>query len=121
MGDNPNSDPHVPVTTTQRRRRDVFYQSEQGPPSKRFKISGGAIPSGIDGEEEILSGSGKKTEETPSGSGKKAEEPIKLAKEGPRTQSAIYAAHKISSSFNNTHTINLILDGMWPSFRQGLH
>src|ERR1700753_3203111 len=66
---------------------------------------------------------------TQSGSGKNAEdpgkmpklEPAKTPKLEPRVQSAIYAAHRLSSSFNNTHTINLILVGTWPRFLWALH
>ena len=37
-------------------------------------------------------------------------------KRSPRVQSAIYAAHILSSSFDATHTINIALVGTWACF-----
>ena len=53
-----------------------------------------------------------------SGSAKdpEAKEPERLRKQTPKIQSAIYASHKISSSFDISHTINLTLIGMRLSF-----
>ena len=41
------------------------------------------------------------------------EEAKRLQKQAPKVQSAIYASHKISSSFGISHTINFILIGTW--------
>ena len=53
--------------------------------------------------------------------GKKADVPAKALQQPNRIQSAVYAAHRLSSSFNITHTINIVLVGMWESFQQDLH
>jgi len=45
-----------------------------------------------------------------------AEEPRRPQKQGPKIQSAIYASHKLSSSFDISHTINLLLIGKWAGF-----
>ena len=39
-----------------------------------------------------------------------------LQKQAPRVQSAIYASYKISSSFDISHVINLLLIGTWIGF-----
>ena len=43
-------------------------------------------------------------------------QPSAQVKQAPRVQSAIYAAHILSSSFNITHTINITLVGTWAYF-----
>ena len=43
-------------------------------------------------------------------------DPAELSERLAKLQSAMYATHKISSSFNNTHMICFILIGMWASF-----
>ena len=73
-------------------------------------------------EEETLSEHGEETssesgEETPNEGGEEAKGPEKPPKHPPRVQSALYAAHRASSSFDITHAVNIILIGMWASFR----
>jgi hypothetical protein len=48
-------------------------------------------------------------------------EPKKPQKRAPKVQSAIYASHKISSSFDISHTINLLLIGTWVGFELNLY
>ena len=118
-GNSSNTGPGRRPRAMQRKRKEVHELVQPRQPSKKIKSSSGAIPSGTDG------GEGN----TQSGSGKNAEEPVKMPKLEPaktpklepRVQSAIYAAHRLSSSFNNTHTINLILVGTWPRFLWALH
>jgi len=45
------------------------------------------------------------------------EESNELVVEQVRVQSAVYVSHKISSSFDVSHTINLLLIGTWIGFR----
>ena len=71
----------------------------------------------FDSGEEPSGGSGEETssesgEEVQSESGEEAKDPKKPPERPPKVQSAIYAAHRASSSFNITHTINIILIGM---------
>jgi hypothetical protein len=69
-----------------------------------------------------LGGTSAQKEETPSGSGvekpkgPEKEEPKRPQKQAPRVQSAIYASHKMSCSFDISHTINFTLIGMWFDF-----
>ena len=49
------------------------------------------------------------------------EEPRRPRKQAPKVQSAIYASHKISSSFDISHTINLLLIGTWVGYELDLH
>lgn len=107
----------------------MHLEGEGEPPTKKLKSRSGARPARANGgeeatssgsnggDEETLSETGGGEKEKQSGNKEETEEPVKPPKQQPRIQSAIYAAHKISSSFNNTHTINLTLVGMWPSFR----
>ena len=44
------------------------------------------------------------------------EEPGRPQRQGPKVQSAIYASHKVSSSFDISHTINLLLIGTLVDF-----
>ena len=72
--------------------------------------------------EETSSESGEETssesgEETPNEGGEEAKGPEKPPKHPPRVQSALYADHRASSSFDITHAVNIILIGMWASFR----
>lgn len=90
------SDPqNVP---SQKRRRNV--QESSGTVQKKARGDSSTQRSGT-------SGSAKEPE---------AKEPKRLQKQTPRIQSAIYASHKISSSFDISHTINLTLIGMRMSF-----
>jgi len=43
-------------------------------------------------------------------------EQVRMLRQAPKVQSAIYASHKISSSFDVSHTINLLLIGTWLGF-----
>ena len=67
--------------------------------------------------EETSSESGEETssqsgEETPNEGREEAKDPEKPPKHPPRLQSALYAAHRASSSFDITHAVNIILIGM---------
>ena len=71
-----------------------------------------------------------KSESSTSGtSNQRAETPSEVEVEGqkrpqkqmPKVQSAIYASHKISSSFDISHTINLILIGTWMGLQRNLN
>ena len=100
-----------------------------GSPPKRFKSSGCMEPGGTDGEGEgTQSRTDEEREETPSetdGEGEEAQSesghetkgPAKL----PKVHSGIYANYRVSSSFEITHTIDLVLIGMWVGFRWELY
>ena len=45
----------------------------------------------------------------------------KPEKQPPHVQSAIYAAHLLSSAFNITHAINILLVGTWARFDVNAH
>ena len=81
--------------TTEKRSRGL-YESE-GNSRKRFKTGGDAPPEPV------------------------SETPSRRVKQAPNVQSAIYAAHIISSSFNVTHTINILLVGASIRFEANFH
>lgn len=80
---------------------------QPGTPTKRPKPDGSTNPGGTD------RGGGEPTSE----GGQKEEDTKKSLKQPPEVQSAIYGAHMISSSFDITHTIHIILIGMWVSLK----
>ena len=89
----------------QKRRRTLHELSERF--SKKSKSDSNTKPDVAGGREPETSTSRK--------SGAKAEGSneleVEVPKQVPRVQSAIYASHKLSSSFDTSHTINLLLIG----------
>ncbi|KAF9642015.1 hypothetical protein BDM02DRAFT_2818990 [Thelephora ganbajun] len=100
-----SSTPDRPPLQLQKRRRDLV--ESYGTTPKKPKSDSNTEPGGTS----------EQRAETPSEPGLKksnepgVEGPKRLQKQAPRVQSAIYASHKISSSFDISHTINLILIG----------
>jgi len=90
------------------KRRRTLHESD-GKLPKRPKSESNTTPGGTNEQE-------AKTQ-----SEMEAEEPKRPQKQAPRVQSAIYASHKISSSFDISHTINLLLIGTWVGFELDLH
>ena len=86
-------------------------------------------PVGTDGEGEgtqsVIEEEGEETpsvtdgegEEVQNESGDETKGPAKL----PKVHSGIYANYRVSSSFDITHTIDLVLIGMWVGFRWELY
>jgi len=95
------------LPSLQKRRRNL-YESDGNLP-KRSRSDTNTTPGGTS-EQEVEAQSEKEVEE-----------PKRPQKQAPKVQSAIYASHKISSSFDISHTINLLLIGTWVGFQLDLH
>ena len=101
-----NKEPASPMPgweTTEQKCR-LSFESE-GLPRKRLKTVGDAPLEPV-GDTPL-----EPVSEIPSGRVKRA----------PEVQSAIYATRIISSSFNMTHTINILLKGTWIRFEANVH
>ena len=77
--------------------------------SDKFSDPGGTDEGGEETSNESVEGASSE-------SGEDAKNPKKPLKRSPRVQSGIYAVLR-ASSFDITHTINVILIGMWASSR----
>ena len=103
--ESPSSTSDRPLSLQKRRRH--LHESGGRFPKKR-KSDGDAIPDGTSGQEPRTSSElGVESSDEP-----ETEEPKRPQKQAPKVQSAIYANHKFSSSFDISHTINLLLIGM---------
>ena len=88
-------------------KRHRIVQELDGRPPKRSKSDNSTKPDGAGGQEPETS-----RESGAQGYGElEAEEPERPQKQTPKVQSAIYASHKLSSSLDISHTINLLLIG----------
>ena len=90
------------------KRRRTLHESD-GKLPKRPKSETNTTPGGTNEQE-------ARTQ-----SGMEVEQPRRPQKQAPKVQSAIYASHKISSSFDISHTLNLLLIGTWVGFELDPH